>query len=78
VHYEGDAVLDHCGRPFAVEQAFLDEEGSVLVVEKKKIALLDDRDLVRYAASGERLPRLAKAEIPVRFGFVAEPADSLR
>jgi len=78
VHYEGDALFDHCGRPFAVEQTFLDEEGSVLVVEKKKIALLDDRDLGRYAASGERLPRLAKAEIPVRFGFVAEPADSLR
>ena len=78
VHYEGDAMLDHCGRPFTVEQTFLDEEGSVLVVEKKKIALLDDRDLGRYAASAERLPRLAKAEIPVRFGFVAEPADSLR
>jgi len=78
VHYEGDAMLDHCGRPFAVEETFLDEEGSILVVEKKKIALLDDRDLGRYAACGERLPRLAKAEIPARFGFVAEPADSLR
>ena len=71
-------MLDHCGRLFAVEQAFRDEEGSVLVVEKKKIALLDDRDLGRYAASGERLPRLAKAEIPARFGFVVAPADSLR
>ena len=78
VHYEGDAIFDHCGRPFAVEQTFLDEEGSVLVVQQKKIALLDDRDLGRYAASGERLPRLVKAEIPVRFGFVAAPADSLR
>jgi hypothetical protein len=78
VHHEGDAMLDHCGRPFAVEETFLDEEGSVLVVQKTKIALLDDRDLGRYAASGERLPRLAKAEIPARFGFVAQPADSLR
>ncbi len=78
VHYEGDAVLDHCGRPFAVGETFLDEEGSVLVVQEGEIALLDDRDLARYAESGERLPRLAKAEIPARFGFIAEPADSLR
>ena len=77
-HYEGDAVLDHCGRRFAVEEAFVDEEGSVLVVQEKKIALLDDRDLARYAESGERLPLLSKDEIPVRFGFVREPAVSLR
>src|SRR5829696_8350527 len=27
VHYEGDAAVDHCGRPFGTEEAFLDEEG---------------------------------------------------
>jgi hypothetical protein len=78
VHYEGDSVLDHCGRPFAVQELYLDEEGSVLVVDEKKVALLDDRDLARFAESGARLPRLTRAEIPARFGFVAQPADSLR
>ena len=79
VHYdESDAVLDHCGSPFAVDETFADEEGSVLLVQKKKIALLDDRDLGRYAESGERLPLLSKSEIPARFGFVQEPVVSLR
>ena len=78
VHYEGERVFDHCGGPFTVEQLFLDEEGSLLAVQDRKIALLDDRDLVRFAESGEFLPRLAKAGISTRFGFVAQPADSLR
>ena len=78
VHYEGDALFDHCGQPFAMKALFLDDEGSVLAVQGKKIALLDDRDLGRFAESADHLPRLAKAEIPARFGFVAQPADSLR
>ena len=78
VHYEGEALFDHCGRPFAARETFVDDEGSVLVVDEGKIALLDDRDLARFAETGERLPRLAKSEIATRFGFIAEPSDSLR
>ena len=78
VHYEGDAAVDHCGRSFQIKEILQDEEGSVLMVQGAKIALLDDRDLARFAERGEALPRLAKAEIPARFGFVAEPSDSLR
>ena len=78
VHYEGEALLDHCGRSFAARETYLDEEGSVLLAGEGKIALLDDRDLARFADSGERLPRLVKSEIERRFGFIAEPSDSLR
>jgi len=78
VHYEGETVVDQCGGSFNAKGVFLDEEGSVLLVEEGKIALLDDRDLARYAESGERLPRLFKDEIPARFGFITEPSDSLR
>src|SRR5216110_2510087 len=45
VHYESDALHDHCGRPFAPETTFLDDEGSVLMQGAGTIALLDDRDL---------------------------------
>jgi len=78
VHYDGESLFDHCSRPFALRETFVDEEGSVLMVDERKIALLDDRDLARFADGGERLPRLAKSEIPSRFGYVAEPSDSLR
>jgi DUF2946 family protein len=78
VHFEGDALIDHCGRPFFAQETYVDDEGSVLVVQQGKIALLDDRDLGRYADAAERLPRLAKSEIAMRFAFVQNPADSLR
>ena len=78
VHFEGDALIDHCGRPFSAEETYVDDEGSVLVVQQGKIALLDDRDLGRYADAAERLPRLAKSEIETRFAFVQNPAVSLR
>ncbi|HET7364432.1 MAG TPA: DUF2946 family protein [Burkholderiales bacterium] len=73
VHYEGDALVDHCGRPFAARTAYLDDEGSVLVAGEQAIALLDDRDLGRYAESDGLLQRITRAEIPARFGFVQEP-----
>ena len=74
LHFEGDALLDHCGRPFEPEQAFLDEEGSVLMLGARSIGLLDDRDLARYADRAEGLPGVARAEAPHRFGYVAYPA----
>jgi hypothetical protein len=78
VHYEADSLVDHCGRAFGAGEAFADDEGSVLLVAGQRIALLDDRDLGRFAEDGGRLPRLARHEIPARFGFVPEPSDSLR
>ncbi len=73
VHYEGERLLDHCGRPFAARTVFQDDEGSVLAEGERGIALLDDRDLARYADSAELLPHIARAEVAARFGFVPEP-----
>jgi hypothetical protein len=69
----GDALFDHCGRPFQPEQAFLDEEGSVLMLGKPGIGLLDDRDLAAYADRAQGLPGIASGTVPGRFGFVTNP-----
>jgi Protein of unknown function (DUF2946) len=73
LHYEGDGLFDHCGNPADALQTWLDDEGSVLIRATQGIGLLDDRDLARYADSGEQLPRLRRDEVPTRFGFVADP-----
>ena len=73
VHYEGDALVDHCARPFASSAVLQDDEGSVLVEGRTGIALLDDRDLQRVAERADSLPRIRRAEVAQRFGFVAEP-----
>ena len=73
VHYEGELLFDHCGRPFEPRVAYADEEGSVLLEGQRTIALLDDRDLARYAEQADSLQRTTVAEIPSRFGFVREP-----
>jgi len=73
VHYEGERLVDHCGRPFLSRNTFQDDEGSVLLEGERGIALLDDRDLERYADLAERLPRIARADVETRFAFVAEP-----
>jgi hypothetical protein len=78
VHFEGDQLVDHCGRPYAGNLPYQDEEGSVLVVGSGTVALLDDRDLARYADRADELPRLAKADVAARFGFVQIPSVSLR
>ncbi len=78
LHYEGDAVLDHCGCPVRAAATYLDDEGSVLILGERGIGLLDDRDLERFAASAEHLPRLARSEVAARFGFVPHPEKSLR
>jgi hypothetical protein len=76
LHFQGAQLFDHCGRPVAAAQTWLDDEGSVLLGGEFGIGLLDDRDLGRYADDGERLPRIARAEVEARFGFVATPRAS--
>lgn len=78
VHYEGEGLFDHCGRRFQVREALQDDEGSVLMLGEPGIALLDDRDLGRFAEQAEHLPSIARTEVAARFGFVPDPAPSLR
>ena len=72
-HYEGDSLADHCGQRFVPRAVYLDDEGSVLMEGARAVALLDDRDLARFADSDARLQRIRRAEVAGRFGFVAEP-----
>ena len=74
LHFESDALFDHCGRPFLPEQAFLDEEGSVLMLGKQGIGLLDDRDLAAYADHARGLAEIPCRMVPERFGFVTNPS----
>lgn len=75
---EGEGFRDHLGRAIAHAEAFVDDEGSVLLACEGTVALLDDRDLLAFVErEGERLdalPRLARAEVARRFGF--DPAPS--
>ena len=73
VHLEAQALFDHCGRPFEPIEAFVDEEGSVLMLGKAGIALLDDRDLAAYADRAHDLPGITRLAAPGRFGFVTHP-----
>lgn len=74
-HYAGEGRLfDHCGRPFTVREAFQDDEGSVLLLGELGLALLDDRDLARYVDLAHELPVIPRADVAMRFGFVADPA----
>jgi hypothetical protein len=73
VHYEGERLIDHCGRQFMAAEALEDDEGSVLFAGSGTVGLLDDRDLARLADQNLTLKPVARAEIPARFGFVAEP-----
>jgi hypothetical protein len=75
VHYAGEALFDHCGRCFTSLQAFQDDEGSVLLLGGLGVALLDDRELARFAeARHDVLPVIARADVAMRFGFVPDPA----
>jgi len=78
VRLENGSLLDHCGRAFgAPAGTWLDDEGSILFSGALGVAVLDDRDLERFAArlgeAAERLPRIARDELPARFGFIPEP-----
>jgi hypothetical protein len=74
LHFEGESIFDHCGRPFGPEQVFLDEEGSVLMAGPRGVGLLDDRDLARYADRAQGMPEIAGASAAGRFGFVTFPS----
>ena len=73
VHYDGDALRDHCGRAFRSERVYVDDEGSVLMQGEGSVALLDDRDLARVADQAESLQCIKRAEVPARFRFAPEP-----
>jgi hypothetical protein len=73
VRYEGEELVDHCGRPFLAAEAFEDDEGSVLFAGAGTVALLDDRDLARFADQAFPLGSIARAQVAARFGFVADP-----
>lgn len=74
VRHESGGFLDHRDRPFTAEQIFQDDEGSVVMSGEGTVALLDDRDLHRFAEGAENLPRIASSELPARFGFMPDPA----
>jgi hypothetical protein len=73
VHYEGERLIDHRGRPFRSEAALQDEEGSVLFQGEGSVALLDDRDLARFADLGKTTQPIGRAEVASRFRFVPDP-----
>lgn len=78
VHYEGERLFDQCAREVNARQALLDDEGSLLLVGERGIALLDDRDLERWADRAGELARIDRDDVAARFGFVPDPSDSLR
>jgi len=76
VRYEGEGLVDHCGRPFQPGEALEDDEGSVLFAGAGTVALLDDRDLARFADQAYALGSIGKAQVQARFGFVADPGPA--
>jgi hypothetical protein len=77
VRLDGQALFDHCGRPFAADRAYLDDEGSVLMLGEQGLGLLDDRDLAAYADRAQNLPQVTRAGVPKRFGFVRIPSPGI-
>jgi hypothetical protein len=75
MHYEGDRLFDHCGRPVRALETLVDDEGSVLIRGEHGIGLLDDRDLERYAEIGDQLPTIARTDVEKRFHFVSNPGN---
>ena len=72
-HYEGERLVDQRGSEFSPMQAFQDDEGSVLFAGAGTVALLDDRDLAKFADEPPVLAPIARADVPGRFGFVPDP-----
>jgi hypothetical protein len=73
VRYEGEGLVDHCGRPFGPAVALQDDEGSVLFEGGQTVALLDDRDLARFADQNPSPEAVNRADVAARFGFVPDP-----
>jgi hypothetical protein len=73
-HFGENGLTDQCGRSFAAIETFLDDEGSVVMSGNGTVALLDDRDLARFAEEGDRLPRISRPELATRYGFDPDPA----
>ena len=82
---EAQTLRDHCGRAGESPiEAWLDEEGSLVVADPHGVGVLDDRDLAR-AAEGihggsisigrfeMRLGSITGSELPGRFGFERDP-----
>lgn len=82
LHYDGDALIDHCGHATRAQATFVDEEGSVLILGERGLGLLDDRDLAlfatRIATDWRTLRKVSSRDVAARFGFVCAPSDSLR
>jgi hypothetical protein len=74
VHFEGEALKDHCGRPFRADRVYLDDAGSVVIAGEGTVALLDDRDLARFADEGAKLDPIPALELPKHYGFTPDPA----
>src|SRR5262245_45371952 len=74
LHLQQEALFDHCGRPFEAREAYLDEEGSVLMAGEAGLGLLDDRDLAAFTDRARGLAGLRSEAVPGRFGFVRNPA----
>jgi hypothetical protein len=74
VHFAGDALEDHCGRAFRADAVYLDDAGSVVMAGEGTVALLDDRDLARFADQAQVLLPIPAAEVPKRYGFTPNPA----
>src|SRR5207302_10238242 len=66
-------LFDQCGRPFGCDTVYQDDEGSVLIAAGGTIALLDDRELARFADQSEALARTTRSEVPMRFRFNPDP-----
>jgi len=84
--FDGECLTDQCGRrETAVDGAWLDEEGSLVLLAGGHPGVLDDRDLAAVADSLAAgyfpiararvlLGGLARNEVGRRFGFEADPS----
>ncbi len=81
---EGGGILDQCGVAGHADEAWLDEEGALLLRSGSRVGGLDDRDLHScaegvaggyFSSGGRRIPvgSVTRSGMGERFGFVAEP-----
>ena len=84
LRFEGGALVNQCGEIATPHTAWLDEEGSLLLLTQRGVGLLDDRDLATFADDLAQgffklealtlvLSPVLKADVPSRFGFVLSP-----